>query len=133
MKKGYKENIETLTVENNNFRKVLYTGEHMQLVLMSLKPGEEIGLETHTENDQFFRFEKGQGKVLINETEYTVGDGDTVIIPSGAEHNIINVSETEDLKMYTIYAPAHHKDGVVRATKEEAEANSPEFDGLLSE
>jgi mannose-6-phosphate isomerase-like protein (cupin superfamily) len=133
MKKGYKENIETLTVENNNFRKVLYTGQHMQLVLMSLKPGEEIGLETHTENDQFFRFEKGQGKVLVNETEYTVGDGDTVIIPSGAEHNIINVSETEDLKMYTIYAPAHHKDGVVRATKEEAQANSPEFDGLLSE
>jgi mannose-6-phosphate isomerase-like protein (cupin superfamily) len=133
MKKGYKENIETLTVENNNFRKVLYTGQHIQLVLMSLKPGEDIGLETHTENDQFFRFEKGQGKVVINETEYAVGDGDVIIIPSGAQHNIINVSETEDLQMYTIYAPAHHKDGVVRATKQEAEANSPEFDGLLSE
>jgi len=133
MKKGYKENIEKLTVENNNFRKVLYTGQNIQLVLMSLKPGEDIGLETHTENDQFFRFEKGNGKVLINETEYTIGDGDVIIIPSGAQHNIINVSETEDLKMYTIYAPAHHKDGVVRAIKQEAEENSPEFDGLLSE
>jgi len=133
MKKGYKENIETLTIENNNFRKVLYTGEHMQLVLMSLKTGEEIGLETHTENDQFFRFEKGQGKVLINETEYIVGDGDTVIVPSGAEHNVINISETEDLKMYTIYTPAHHKDGIVRATKQEAESNEAEFDGVTTE
>ncbi len=133
MKKGYKENIEILTVENNNFRKVLYTGEHLQLVLMSLKPGEEIGLETHTENDQFFRFEKGQGKVLINETEYSVGDGDTVIVPSGAQHNVINISEVEDLKMYTIYTPAHHKDGIVRATKQEAEANEAEFDGVTTE
>jgi len=133
MKKGYKENIETLTVENNNFRKVLYTGEHLQLVLMSLKPGEEIGLETHTENDQFFRFEKGQGKVLINETEYMVGDGDTVIVPSGAQHNVINISETEDLKMYTIYAPAHHKDGIIRTTKQEAESNEAEFDGVTTE
>jgi mannose-6-phosphate isomerase-like protein (cupin superfamily) len=133
MKKGYKENIETLTVENNNFRKVLYTGEHLQLVLMSLKPGEEIGSEVHPDNDQFFRFEKGQGKVLINETEYMVGDGDTVIVPSGAQHNIINVSEVEDLKMYTIYAPAHHKDGIVRTTKQEAESNEAEFDGVTTE
>jgi mannose-6-phosphate isomerase-like protein (cupin superfamily) len=133
MKKGYKENIETLTIENNNFRKVLYTGEHLQLVLMTLKPGEEIGLETHTENDQFFRFESGQGKVLINETEYMVGDGDTVIVPSGAEHNVINISLTEDLKMYTIYAPAHHKDGIVRVTKQEAETNEAEFDGVITE
>lgn len=133
MKKGYKENIEILTVENNNFRKVLYTGEHLQLVLMSLKPGEEIGLETHTENDQFFRFEKGQGKVLVNETEYEVADGDTVIVPSGAKHNVINISEKEDLKMYTIYTPAHHKDGIVRATKQEAETNGADFDGVTTE
>jgi mannose-6-phosphate isomerase-like protein (cupin superfamily) len=133
MKKGYKENIEIQTLENNNFRKILYTGSHMQLVLMSLKPKEEIGLETHGENDQFFRFEKGQGKVLIGETEYEVKDGDVVIIPSGTQHNIVNISDTEDLKMYTIYAPAHHKDGIVRETKAMAEADGPEFDGVLSE
>lgn len=133
MKKGYKENTEKQTLENNNFRKVLYTGSHMQLVLMSLNPGEEIGSETHDENDQFFRFEKGYGKVLIGETEYEVKDGDAVIIPSGTPHNIINTSDTEDLKMYTIYAPAHHKDGIVRETKAMAEADGPEFDGVLSE
>ena len=133
MKKGYKENIEKQTLENNNFRKVLYTGAHMQLVLMSLKPKEEIGLETHEGNDQFFRFEKGQGKVLIGETEYTVADGDVIIIPSGTLHNIVNVSDTEDLKMYTIYSPAHHKNGIVRETKAMAEADGPEFDGVLSE
>jgi mannose-6-phosphate isomerase-like protein (cupin superfamily) len=133
MKKGYKQNIEQETLENNNFRKVLYTGEHMQLVLMSLKPSEDIGMETHTENDQFFRFEKGNGKVVIGETEYDVKDGDAVVIPSGTEHNIINTSDTEELKMYTIYSPAHHKDGIVRVTKEEAEKDSPEFDGVLTE
>ena len=90
MKKGYKDDIEKLTVENNNFRKVLYTGEQMQLVLMSLKPGEDIGSEIHNENDQFFRFDAGSGKVVINETEYEVSDGDAVIVPKGAEHNVIN-------------------------------------------
>lgn len=133
MKKGYKDNIEKLTLENNDFRKVLYTGSHMQLVLMSLKPLEDIGLETHSENDQFFRFEKGEGKVVINETEYMVSDGDVVVIPAGANHNIINLSETEDLKMYTIYAPAHHKDGIVRNTKEEAEKNQEDFDSITTE
>lgn len=133
MKKGYKDNIEKLTLENNDFRKVLYTGSHMQLVLMSLKPLEDIGLETHSENDQFFRFEKGEGKVVINETEYIVSDGDVLVIPSGANYNIINLSETEDLKMYTIYAPAHHKDGIVRNTKEEAENNQEDFDGITTE
>ena len=133
MKKGYKENIEKLTIENNNFRKVLYTGAHMQLVLMSLKPGEEIGSEVHTENDQFFRFEKGEGRVIINETEYMVADGDTVIVPSGSQHNVMNTSTTEDLKLYTIYAPAHHKDGIARTIKEEAVNNEAEFDGVLSE
>ncbi len=133
MKKGYKEAIEQQTLENNNFRKVLYTGAHSQLVLMSLKPGEEIGLETHEENDQFFRFEAGEGKVIINEEQYQVGSGDAIVVPSGASHNIINTSESEDLKLYTIYSPAHHKDGIVRATKEEAMANEAEFDGITTE
>lgn len=133
MKKGYKDNIEKLTLSNNDFRKVLYTGSHMQLVLMSLKPLEDIGLETHDENDQFFRFEKGEGKVIVNDTEYTVTDGDSVIIPSGAKHNIINMSDKEDLKMYTIYSPAHHKDGIVRNTKEEAESKGEDFDGITTE
>lgn len=133
MKKGYVGNIEKLTLENKNFRQVLYTAEHCQLVLMSLLPGEEIGLETHTEGDQFFRFEKGEGKVIINETAYAVGDGDSVIVPSGAQHNVINTSATDDLKLYTLYAPAHHQDGVVRATRAEAIANGPEFDGTTTE
>jgi mannose-6-phosphate isomerase-like protein (cupin superfamily) len=133
MKKGYKGNIEEDTRENVNFRKVLYTGEHSQLVLMSLKPGQDIGLEIHEGNDQFFRFEAGEGKVVINGTEYEVKDGTAIVVPSGAEHNVINTSEIEDLKLYTIYSPAHHKDGIVRATKEEAMANEAEFDGITTE
>jgi mannose-6-phosphate isomerase-like protein (cupin superfamily) len=131
--KGFNANIEKETLANTNFRKVLYTGRHCQLVLMSLKPQEEIGMEIHTDNDQFFRFEKGEGKVFIDGNEYTVGDGSAIIVPSGAEHNVINTSEVEDLKLYTIYSPAHHKDGVVRATKAEAEADSPDFDGKTTE
>lgn len=133
MKKGYKENIEKLTIDNENFRKVLYTGMHMQLVLMSLRPLEDIGLEVHEDNDQFFRFEKGEGKVIVGETEYTVGDGDTVIVPAGTQHNVINTSDHDDLKMYTIYSPAHHKDGIVRFTKKDAMENEEDFDGILSE
>ncbi len=131
--KGFNANIEKETIENANFRKVLYTGKHCQLVLMSLKPLEEIGMEVHTENDQFFRFEKGNGKVFIDGNVYDVTDGSAIIVPSGAEHNVVNVSETEDLKLYTIYSPAHHKDGVIRATKIEAEADGPEFDGVTTE
>jgi len=131
--KGYITNIEAATLENENFRKVLYTAKHSQLVLMSLKPQEEIGMEVHPENDQFFRFEKGQGKVIIDGNEYEVKDGFAVIVPAGAQHNVINTSETEALKLYTIYSPAHHKDGVVRLTKAEAEADSPEFDGVTTE
>ncbi len=131
--KGYFTNIEKDTLENGNFRKVLYTGKHSQLVLMSLKPKEEIGMETHTDNDQFFRFEKGQGKCVIDGNEYALSDGAVIIVPAGAEHNIINTSDTDDLKLYTIYSPAHHKDGIVRATKEEAEANGADFDGKTSE
>jgi mannose-6-phosphate isomerase-like protein (cupin superfamily) len=131
MKKGYKENIEELTLENDNFRKVLYTGEHCQLVLMSLLPNEEIGSEIHEKNDQFFRFEEGEGRVVINETEYNVVDGDAVIVPSGARHNVI--AGEKGLKLYTIYSPAHHKDGIIRKTKEEAESNEAEFDGITTE
>jgi mannose-6-phosphate isomerase-like protein (cupin superfamily) len=120
-------------LENGNFRKVLYTSKHSQLVLMSLKPREEIGMEVHEENDQFFRFEKGQGKCIIDGNEYEVGDGFAVVVPAGAQHNVINTSKTEDLKLYTIYSPAHHKDGIVRATKEEAEANEAEFEGVTTE
>ena len=131
--KGFTNNIETATRTNTNFRQVLYTGKHSQLVLMSLNPNEEIGMETHSDNDQFFRFELGQGKCIIDGNEYSVKDGDAVIVPAGAMHNIINVSTTEPLKLYTIYSPAHHKDGVIRATKAEAEQDSPEFDGVTTE
>jgi len=133
--KGFNANIEKETVENANFRKVLYTGKHSQLVLMSLKPNEEIGMEVHPDNDQFFRFEKGMGKCIIDGNSYDVEDGSAIIVPAGAEHNVINVSSTEDLKLYTIYSPAHHKDGIVRATKEEAEKkeNDEEFDGTTTE
>jgi len=119
---GYSANIEQLTLANTNFRQVLFTGTQMQLVLMSLKPSEEIGLEVHEENDQFFRFEAGQGRVIINSQEYSVTDGSVVVIPAGSQHNIINTSATESLQMYTIYAPAHHPDGTIHHTKAEAEA-----------
>lgn len=132
MKKGYKINIESSTLENTSFRKVLYTGERSQLVLMSLNPGEDIGSEIHPENDQFFRFEGGFGKVVINETAYEVADGDAIVVPRGAEHNVINIGE-EALKFYTIYSPAHHKDGIVRETKEDALAHEAEFDGTTTE
>lgn len=131
--KGFATNIEKDTVENSNFRKVLYTGRHSQLVLMSLKPNEEIGMEVHEENDQFFRIEKGMGKCIIDGNEYELVDGAAIVVPAGAQHNIINVSATEDLKLYTIYSPAHHKDGIVRVTKEEAMANEAEFDGVTTE
>lgn len=131
--RGFNTNIEKDTLENNNFRKVLYTSKHSQLVLMSLRPNEEIGMEVHHENDQFFRVEKGQGKCVIDGNEYKLADGVAIVVPSGANHNVINTSGTEDLKLYTIYSPAHHKDGVVRATKAEAEADSPEFDGVTTE
>ncbi|MBU2052169.1 cupin domain-containing protein [Patescibacteria group bacterium] len=131
--KGFNANIEKLTLGNSNFRKVLYTGKHSQLVLMCLKPKQDIGMEVHPDNDQFFRFESGQGKCLIDGNEYVVGDGEAIVVPAGAKHNIINTSDTQDLKLYTIYSPAHHQDGIVRATKEEAEAHEAEFDGKITE
>jgi mannose-6-phosphate isomerase-like protein (cupin superfamily) len=131
--KGFSINIEKATLENNDFRKVLYTAKHSQLVLMSLKPGEEIGMEVHEKNDQFLRVEEGQGKCIINGNEYEIGNGSAVVVPAGAQHNVINTLKTSPLKLYTIYSPPHHKDQIVRATKEEAEANPEEFDGVTTE
>ena len=133
MAKGFCSNIEKDTLENENFRKVLYTAKHCQLVLMSLAPNEEIGMEVHADNDQFFRFEKGQGKVVIDGNEYEVKDGFAVVVPCGAQHNVI--AGNEGLKLYTIYSPAHHVDGIVRATRAEAmdPANDEEFDGKTTE
>ncbi|MFH1423567.1 MAG: cupin domain-containing protein [Candidatus Nealsonbacteria bacterium] len=131
--KGFINNIEKLTLANNNFRKVLYTAKHSQLVLMSLEPGEEIGEEIHDTLDQFFRFEKGKGKVVIEGKESEITDGSAVVIPAGTNHNIINTSQQEALKLYTIYSPPNHTDGVEFKTKEEAEASDEHFDGKLSE
>jgi len=100
---------------------------------MKLKPNEEIGTEVHEENDQFFRFEKGNGKVIIDGNEYEVSDGSAIIVPAGSQHNVINISDSEELKLYTIYSPAHHKDGIIRKTKEDAEANEADFDGITTE
>ena len=131
--KGFKTNIERDTLKNRNFRKVIYTGKNSQLVLMSLKPKEEIGLETHPENDQFLRFEGGTGRVIVDDSKYTVKDGDAVVIPAGAKHNVVNTSATEELKIYTIYSPPHHEDGTVHKTKEQAEKDDEEFDGKTTE
>ena len=131
--KGFFTNIEKDTLENDNFRKVLYTAKHSQLVLMSLRPKEEIGMEIHSDNDQFFRIEKGTGKCVIDGNEYKLADGVAIVVPAGAQHNVINTSGTEKLKIYTIYSPAHHKDGIVRLSKEEAETQEMEFDGVITE
>ena len=116
--KGFHANIEQETLDNDNFRKVLYTAKNMQLVLMTLKANEDIGMETHADTDQFFRFEAGTGKCIINDDEYDLKDGDSIIIPAGSEHNIINTGE-EPLKMYTIYSPPHHEDGIINKNKED--------------
>lgn len=121
-KKGFHTNIEEDTKSNNNFRKVLFTAEHIQLVLMSLKPNEDIGLEKHNV-DQFFRVDSGSGEAIIDGHKYELKDGDAIIIPANSEHNI--TAGDEGLKLYTLYAPPHHKDGIVRKTKEDAE-NKPE-------
>ena len=131
--KGFHKNIEKETLKNKNFRKVLYTGKHSQLVLMSLRPKEEIGMEVHEDNDQFFRVEKGSGMCSIDGNECRITDGFAVVVPAGAKHNVTNTSATEDLKLYSIYSPAHHKDGIVRATKADATANEAEFDGKATE
>ena len=131
--KGFVTQIEAETRKNTDFRRVLYTGKNSQLVLMSLKPLEEIGAETHEDRDQFFRFEHGEGKVVIDGVEHRVKDGSGVIVPAGARHNVINTSKRVMLRLYTIYSPPEHKDGVIRHTKQEAMATEEHFDGQSTE
>lgn len=130
--KGFVEDIENLTLENAAFRRVVYTGKHLQLVLMTLKAGEEIGAETHLGHDQFFRVEKGKGEVWIDGERTKVKRDDAIVVPAGASHNIIN-SGSKSLKLYTLYAPPQHRDGVVRATKADAAATEEHFDGVTTE
>ncbi|MFA5003499.1 MAG: cupin domain-containing protein [Methanolinea sp.] len=133
MKKGFTANLETETRKNTDFRRVLYTGKFSQLVLMRLKPGEEIGDETHDDVDQFFRFEEGQGVVVIDGVKHAVKDGSGVVVPSGTKHNVINTSKVADLKLYTIYSPPEHQDKVVRKTKQEAITKEEHFDGKTTD
>ena len=131
--KGYTVPIEKETKKNSDFRRVLYTCKYSQLVLMNLKPLEEIGMEVHADRDQFFRFEQGEGKVVIDGVEHKVKDGDAVIVPAGAKHNVVNTSKKLELKLYTIYSPPEHQDKVVRHTKADAEASPEEYDGKPTE
>ena len=121
VQKAFTENIEQLTVENEDFRRVLYTGQHSQVVLMAIEPGDDIGEEIH-HVDQFLRFEKGEGKSIIDGVEYSVTDGSAVLVPAGARHNILNTG-TGALKLYTVYAPPNHIDGRVHHTKADAVAD----------
>jgi len=127
--KGYHADIEEETKNNTNFRKVLYTGKYQQLVVMSLKPGEDIGEEIHETVDQFFRIEEGEAKAIIDGVETVLKEDDVVIVPAGSNHNLINTSKTEDLKLYTIYAPPNHPDGTIHKTKTEAEEYEKEHHG----
>lgn len=129
--KGLCTNIEKAATENSNFRKVLYTAKNSQLVVMSLRPKEDIGEEVHT-LDQFIRIEQGEGKAVLDDVEYGIEDGSAVVIPAGTKHNIINTSDQE-MKLYTIYSPAQHRDGVVHPTKAEAMADNEHFDGKTTE
>lgn len=128
--KGFVDDIETLTEGNTDFRRVLYTGKHLQLVLMALQPGEDIGEEVHEGHDQFFRIEAGKGEVLIDGQRHAVKADDAVIVPAGARHNVTNTGDVS-LKLYTLYAPPEHKDGVVHPTK--ADAVEEHFDGVTTE
>ncbi len=131
--KGYIANIEKASLENENFRKVLYTAKNSQLVLMSLQPREEIGAEVH-HLDQFFRVESGEGLAVLDGVEHKIKDGSAIVIPAGTNHNVINCSETEKMKLYTLYSPPNHRDGVIHPTKSEAMANVEEhFDGKTTE
>ena len=134
MKKGFITNIEKETLGNDNFRKVLYTAEHLQLVVMSLEPGEDIGKEIHETHDQFIRIESGTGVVYMNGIETSIADDDVMIIPAGAEHNLTNTGYST-MKLYTVYGPAQHRDGVVHITRERAEASHEHdhFDGTITE
>jgi mannose-6-phosphate isomerase-like protein (cupin superfamily) len=130
--KGYVTNIEEQTRENEDFRRVLYTSHNGQLVLMTLPRGVEIGEEIHEENDQFFRIEEGEGKVIINDEAHAISDGSVVIVPKGAKHNVINTG-VGPLKLYSLYMPPHHRDGTVHHTKAAAEEDDEHFDGVISE
>ena len=130
--KGYIQNIEQLALENNYFRKVLYTSTNLQLVVMSIEPGEDIGAETH-QLDQFIRVESGEAKSILQGVETALSGGSAVIIPAGVQHNIVNTSTTEALKLYTVYSPPNHKDGTIHKTKAEAEGSEERFDGVVSE
>jgi mannose-6-phosphate isomerase-like protein (cupin superfamily) len=134
MKRGFCDDIEDLTEANEDFRRVLYTGEHLQLVLMTLQPGEEIGEEVHPDRDQFFRIEEGKGAIDIDGRENKVEDDIAVIVPAGSRHNVRNIG-SEPLRFYTLYGPPEHKDGIVQATKAEAEArhHAEEWDGGTTE
>jgi mannose-6-phosphate isomerase-like protein (cupin superfamily) len=130
--KGFASNIERLTEDNNDFRRVLYTGKNLQLVLMTMQPGEEIGEETHDDRDQFFRIEVGQGEIWIDGVANKVKADDGIIVPAGAKHNVIN-SGSGPLKLYTIYGPPEHREGTVHATKADADASHEHFDGQTTE
>ena len=130
--KGFVEDIEELTEGNKDFRRVLYTGKYLQLVLMALKSGEEIGEEVHADHDQFFRVEKGKGEVWIDGERTKIKGDDAIIVPAGARHNVINTGD-KPLKLYTLYGPPEHRDGVVRSTKAAAEASEEHFDGKPTE
>lgn len=130
--KGYVLNLEKDTLANEDFRRVLYTAKHSQLVLMSLQPNEEIGVEVHT-LDQFIRVEAGEGKAVMDGVEHPLADGSAIVIPAGMQHNVINTSATAKMKLYTLYSPAEHQDGVVRATKQDALDQPEEFDGKTTE
>lgn len=117
---GFYVSLEQATLNNNNFRRVLFTAKHMQLVLMTLQPGEEIGLETHNTHDQFIRVEEGEGRAIIGNEEFSLTDGSAIIVPAGSQHNVINFNE-KPMKLYTVYAPAEHPDGTIHQTKAEAD------------
>lgn len=117
---GYVINIEKKSIENENFREVLFTGPHSQLVVMSLLPGEDIGMEVHENVDQFIRVERGEGKAILNGEEHMISDGSAIVIPAGTEHNIVNTSSTEKLRLYTIYSPPNHRDKTIHKTKQES-------------
>jgi mannose-6-phosphate isomerase-like protein (cupin superfamily) len=130
--KGFIGDIEDLTEENSDFRRVVYTGKNLQLVLMSLAPGEEIGEEVHEDRDQFFRVEAGTGEVRIDGKPSPIEDDDAVIVPAVARHNIVNTGN-DPLRLYTIYGPPEHRDGTVHRTKAEADASEEHFDGKTTE
>ncbi len=132
MSNGYVANIESMSLDNDNFRQVLFTVQNQQLVVMSLKPTEDIGEEVHEDVDQFIRCEAGTGVAILNGEEHQIKDGFVVVIPAGVRHNIINTSPTEPMKLYTLYSPPHHKDQTIHETKADAQGDEEHFDGVVT-